>query len=273
MDVTERLRDMIVENELALGERIDEKMLCDLLQISRTPLREALKVLAFEGLVELLPNRGARVSDMSAREVAELFEVSAGLERMAAELAAERATEGELAELRRMQESMERCFRSGRRSDYFRLNQRIHNSVIAFARNKVLAESHGVLMTRIRRARYQAIMSQSRWEESVREHEDLLRALEERDARHAGEILRRHVLGTGKTIHGMMEAEPAEVGSGDPAPGRDDQGSAPRVRTSGAELDRAGRSRGKPGRGPARTTMAPDGPARRRDEDEPDAAV
>ena len=133
---------------------------------------------------------------------------------MAAELAAERATEDELAELRRMQESMERCFRSGRRSDYFRLNQRIHNSVIALARNNVLAESHGVLMTRIRRARYQAIMSQSRWEESVREHEDLLRALEDRDARRAGDILRRHVLGTGRTIHGMMGAEPAGPGSG-----------------------------------------------------------
>ena len=218
MDVTERLRDMIVENELALGERIDEKMLCDLLQISRTPLREALKVLAFEGLVELLPNRGARVRNMSAQEVADLFEVSAGLERMAAELAAERATEDELAELRRVQESMERCFGSGRRSDYFRLNQRIHNSVIALARNRVLAESHAVLMTRIRRARYQAIMSQSRWEESVREHADLLRALEERDAQRAGEILRRHVLGTGRTIHGMMEAEPARSGSGDAVP-------------------------------------------------------
>ena len=210
VDVTERLRDMIVENELALGERIDEKSLCELMQISRTPLREALKVLAFEGLVELLPNRGARVRKMSAREVEELFEVASGLERMAAELAAERATDAELAELRRMHESMERCFSSGRRSDYFRLNQRIHNSVIVFARNKVLAESHAVLMTRIRRARYQAIMSQSRWDESVREHDELLRALENRDARRAGEVLQRHVLGTGETVHGMMESEPGD---------------------------------------------------------------
>ena len=145
---------------------------------------------------------------MSEREVADLFEVAGGLERMAAELAAERATDDELAALRRMHESMERCFKAGRRSDYFRLNQRIHNSVIEYARNEVLAASHAVLMTRIRRARYQAIMSQSRWDESVREHEELLRALENRDARRAGEILQRHVLGTGKTVHGMMETEP-----------------------------------------------------------------
>ncbi len=212
-DVTEHLRDMIVENELALGQRIDEKWLCDLLQISRTPLREALKVLAFEGLVELLPNRGARVRAMTAREVMELFEVASELERMAAELAAERVTNGELADLRRMQESMEHCFRSRQRSDYFRFNQRIHNSVIAWARNAVLAESHGVLMTRIRRARYQAIMSQSRWDESVREHQNLLRALEERDARRAGEILRRHVLRTGETIHEMMAPAPGVSGA------------------------------------------------------------
>lgn len=205
VDITEQLRDMIVESELAPGDRIDEKSLCELFQISRTPLREALKVLAFEGLVELRPNRGARVSQMTAREVMELFEVASGLERMAAELGAERATDTELVELRRMQERMERCHRGGRRSDYFRLNQRIHNSVIALARNGVLSESHAALMTRIRRARYQAIMSQERWDESLREHKELLEALEDRDGPRAGEILRGHVLRTGETVCTVME--------------------------------------------------------------------
>jgi DNA-binding GntR family transcriptional regulator len=209
VDITERLRDMIVESELAPRDRIDEKGLCELFQISRTPLREALKVLAFEGLVELLPNRGARVSQMTAREVLELFEVASGLERMAAELGAERAADAELVALRRMQERMERCHGAGRRSDYFRLNQRIHNSVIALARNSVLTESHAALMTRIRRARYQAIMSQERWDESLREHEELLEALEDRDGPRAGEILRGHVLRTGETICTVMESRGA----------------------------------------------------------------
>jgi DNA-binding GntR family transcriptional regulator len=206
-NVTERLRDMIVENELPAGERIDEKALCDLFDISRTPLREALKVLASEGLVELLPNRGARVAQMTEREVVELFEVASGLECMAAELAAQRATEKELAELRRVHESMLRYYKAGRRSDYFRLNQRVHNTIIALAKNDVLTESHQSLMTRIRRARYQAIMSQERWDESVQEHEDLLAALEARDGPKAGAILRAHVLETGEAVSPAAESE------------------------------------------------------------------
>jgi DNA-binding GntR family transcriptional regulator len=179
----------------------------DLFEISRTPLREALKVLASEGLVELLPNRGARVARMTAREVVELFEVASGLECMAAELAAQRATEKELAELRRVHESMLRYYRAGRRSDYFRLNQRIHNSIIALAKNDVLTESHQGLMTRIRRARYQAIMSQERWDESVREHEELLAALEARDGPRAGTVLRAHVLETGEVVRPAAESD------------------------------------------------------------------
>lgn len=198
--VTERLRDMIVENELKPGERVDEKALCDLFEISRTPLREALKVLASEGLVELLPNRGARVTEMTEREIIEIFEVASCLERMAAELSAERSTDKELADLRRTHDSMMRHHESGRRSDYFRLNHRIHNMLIQFARNSVLSEHHTVLMTRIRRARFQAIMSQERWDESMAEHEELMTALEARDGPRAGEIMRAHVLETGEAI-------------------------------------------------------------------------
>ena len=215
VDVGERLRDMIVEGELAPGERIDEKRLCELFQLSRTPLREALKVLASEGLVDLLANRGARVSEMTACEVRELFEVASELERMAAEASAERATDEELADLRHIHTSMERYYRAGRRSDYFLLNQRIHNAVIALARNGVLSTIHTALMTKIRRARYQAIMSQERWDESMREHEELLAALEARNGPRAGNILRTHVLNTGETVLAQMEqraAAPIGVG-------------------------------------------------------------
>ena len=207
VDVTERLRDMIVESELAPGERIDERHLCQLFQISRTPVREALKVLATEGLVELLPNRGARVTEMTAGEVMNLFELASGLERMAAELGAQRATDRELADLRAMHESMERCHREGRRSDYFRLNQRIHNAVIALAKNQVLSECHAALMTKIRRARYQAIMSQKRWDQSVDEHKEMLHAMEARDGVTAGYILRAHVMRTGETVRAVMASE------------------------------------------------------------------
>ncbi len=197
--VTDQLRDMIVENELNAGERIDEKALCDLFEISRTPLREALKVLAAEGLVELLPNRGARVAALTEQDIVELFEVVAGIERMAAEFAVERAIDAELVELRRAHDRMVRFHETRRRSDYFRLNHRIHNMVIELSGNALLVETHAQLMAKIRRARFTAILSQERWDQSMREHEDLMRALEARDSE-AGRILQDHVLATGKVL-------------------------------------------------------------------------
>jgi len=210
-DVTERLREMIVEGELAQGERVDEKALCARFAISRTPLREALKVLASEGLVALLPNRGARVTRLTATDVTALFELAAGLERMAAELAAERATDRDLAELRRLQDSMERHHAAGRRAEYFRANQRIHNAVIALARNDVLGEMHAGLMTRIRRARYQANATRERWDASLAEHRALLAALQARDVAGAGRLMRDHVLATGTAVSAVMQPQPAHA--------------------------------------------------------------
>ena len=209
--VTERLRDMIVEGELGQGERIDERALCTRFEVSRTPLREALKVLASEGLVELLPNRGARVTEITATDVEALFELAAGLERMAAELAAERATDRELAELGRLQDTMERHHEARRRAEYFRANQRIHSSIIAFARNDLLGEMHAGLMTKIRRARYQANASQDRWDASVHEHRGVLGALEARDAADAGRRMREHVLNTGAAVAEAVGGEDCGV--------------------------------------------------------------
>ncbi len=209
-EVEESLRDMIVENELAPGERIDEKRLCKLFAISRTPLREALKVLASEGLVELMPNRGARISMITSREVEEMFELASGLERLAAELVVERATDGELEEMRATHQRMIEFHRAGRRSDYFRLNQRIHNGIIALTGNAVLINTYAELMRKIRRARYAAIMSQARWDESVHEHEDLMNALVDRDGVRAGALLLRHVRETGEAVRSSIEAENAQ---------------------------------------------------------------
>ncbi len=208
-----QLRDMIVEHDLAPGERIDEPHLCRLFGISRTPLREALKVLASEGLVELRPHRGARVSRMTAAEVAELFEVASGLERIAAELAAERASDAALRALRRDHEAMLRHYRKGQRSDYFRFNQKIHVGVVALTGNATLAATHAALMVKIRRARYTALMSRDRWDESVREHTELLEALEARDGVRAGAILLQHVRKTGEVVQKAVRAAQADRGA------------------------------------------------------------
>ena len=127
-EIADHLRTMIIENELPEGERIDESALCDELGISRTPLREALKVLQSEGLVTIEPNRGSRVATITEQEFDELFEVISGLERMAAELAAERATDAELKRLEQLQTRMENHYQKEDRQSYFSINQMIHRA-------------------------------------------------------------------------------------------------------------------------------------------------
>ena len=196
-DTRDRIRDMIVRGDLPSGERINEKELCDVLNVSRTPIREALKVLAAEGLVELLPNRGSRVTSPSRDEIVNLFAVIAALERLAVETVTLQASQAALAGLRLLHDEMLARHAQRDRERYFALNHRIHETIIEMAGNPQLTRTHADLMTRARRPRFMAITSEGRWDESVKEHELVMSAMELRDARFAGEILFRHVLKTG----------------------------------------------------------------------------
>ena len=201
----ERLRAMIVRGDLAPGEAIGEAELCAALGMSRTPLREALKLLATEGLVDLKANRSARVAPLRAEETDELFEAVAGIERIAAELAARRADARTLRSLRALQDRIERHHGRGELADYFALNQRIHREIVEAAGNGVLAAAHGSLLARAERARLFAIAASSaRWTESVDEHREILAALEARDAERAGRALERHVLRTGEVVRAAL---------------------------------------------------------------------
>lgn len=199
-EASERIRDMIVEGRLAAGEWINENELCQQLQISRTPLREALKVLAAEGLVQLVPRRGARVARLSVREIVDLFEALSGIEGIAAELAAKRMSAADLDGLRQLQLRIEQRHKARNRHEYFHDNQTLHQAIVQCSGNSALVDIHARLIARVRRARYQAILSEARWAESVQEHAQILAALESRDARKAGELMRQHVGRTGETV-------------------------------------------------------------------------
>ena len=201
----ERLRDMIVEGRLAVGERLHEANLAATLCVSRTPIREAIKLLATEGLVDLLPGRGARVSGFSVDHVRELFEAIAGIERNASELAAGRMTEREFEKLQRMHERMARHHAAGERQPYFKLNHEIHLAIVAAAKNATLEAIHASLITRARRARYAALSTHARWMEAMDEHERLMAALTGRDGRLAGEIMYQHDLGTAVSMVAALE--------------------------------------------------------------------
>jgi len=204
-EATERLRDMIIEGQLTAGNWINELDLCKKLGISRTPLREALKVLASEGLVELVPRRGARVAQLSIRETVDLFEALGALEGIAAEFAAARMSTADIEKLRRLQALIEQQHRAKNRLDYFRDNQTLHEAIVAFSGNSAIAEIHLRLIARVGSARYSAILSESRWNDAVQEHSEILGALERRDARRAGELMRQHVARTGEVVRESLD--------------------------------------------------------------------
>jgi DNA-binding GntR family transcriptional regulator len=216
--VVERLRDMIVEGELASGERLHDANLAKVLQVSRTPVREATKLLATEGLVDLLPGRGARVSELSSEDILDLFETIAGIERHACELAAKRMTERELDKLQRAHKRMARHHAADERQPYFKLNHEIHLAIVEASKNATLQAIHASLMSRARRARYAALASPARWIEAMGEHNQIMAALVERDSRRAGEIMRRHDLGTARSIVAALKPWPNEANAASSAP-------------------------------------------------------
>ena len=179
--VVDAVRNMIFDGELIGGQRVPEKLICEKLSISRTPLREALKVLASEGLLTLPPNRGARVNRLKAEDVDDMFPVMGALEALAGELVCEKISDAQIDEIRSLHYQMAADHKNGNLSGYFDLNQRIHAGIMAATKNATLGDLYALLAGRIRMARYRANFSQQRWDQAMAEHEKILDALVARD--------------------------------------------------------------------------------------------
>jgi DNA-binding GntR family transcriptional regulator len=166
-----------------------------MLGISRTPLREALKVLAAEGLIELLPNRGARVRQLNERDLEDLFDVMGGLEATAGRLACERISNEEIEEIVRLHYEMYGFYLHRDMHNYFRLNQIIHQKIVDASRNAALLAVYASFAGRIRRIRYSANFARKRerWSEAMREHEAMLEALRRRAGNDLADILFAHL--------------------------------------------------------------------------------
>jgi DNA-binding GntR family transcriptional regulator len=202
-----RLRSLIIRGDLPPGEPLVEADLCDALGVSRTPLREALKLLAAQGLVELRLNRSAIVAPIRREEIDDLFEAVAGIERIAAELAAARMTARDHERLASLQGRMERHYNAGELREYFELNQQIHGFIVASARNGALQSTHEGLMARVERARFFALASRERWDESVEEHRQIMEALAANDSDRAGRLLAHHVIRTGQVVSNTLRVD------------------------------------------------------------------
>lgn len=208
------LRDYIVEGNLADGARVPERDLCERFGISRTPLREALKVLASEGLIDLLPNRGARIRPLRPHDICELFDVMGGLEALAGRLACEKIGEPEIAEIERLHYEMYGYYLRRDLHGYFRCNQAIHLAIVAAASNATLDETYRTLSARLRRTRYAANLDQhrDRWGQAMREHEEMIEALRRRDGRALSDILFLHLRNkqiAALDVHGDAPKSPA----------------------------------------------------------------
>lgn len=207
--VVDRLRDLIVQGTLAPGAKLNERVLCEALGASRTPLREALKFLASEGLVELLPNRGAIVAPLDPRRLRQIFTVMGTLEALAGELACANATDVELNEIRALHFQMRAHHARGDLAAYFRCNQEIHLRIVAASGNEPLADIYRSLNAHVLRARFMANLSRERWDDAVAEHEGMMDALARRDAPALQRILRDHLAGKLASITRALEAEGA----------------------------------------------------------------
>lgn len=208
-DVTEALREMIVSGQLALGQKIPERELCEAYGVSRTPLREALKVLATDGLVTLEPNRGAWVSQITVEDLEEVFPVLGALEALAGELACINARDAEIEDIGRLHEEMLARYEARDLDRYFTVNREIHEAILAAARNETLAAHYTSLAARVTRSRYIASMTDERWQRAVEEHEEIMRALEARDGARLAAILRAHLENKRATVRDWLVTQQA----------------------------------------------------------------
>lgn len=200
VQVADGLRELILEGRIKGGEKIREKELTELFGVSRTPLREAMKILASEGLIDLIPNRGAAVSERSEAELADTFPILAALEGIAGAQAAERASDTEIAQIRALTDRLRASREANDRPGYFEINQAIHKAILEASRNDTLRRTHATIASQVHRARYQANLSRKRWEKALKEHEQIAEALEQRDAARARTLLEDHMMGKLNTV-------------------------------------------------------------------------
>lgn len=193
VDVASRLREQIFSGDLAPGSLLDEVALCERLSISRTPLREALKVLVAEGLLRHEPRRGCFVSEVTEQDLDEIFPVIALLEGRCAFEAARNASDADLRTLTQLHDSLKAHADAGRITDYYAANLAIHEAIILLANNRWLAQTIGDLRKILKLSRQQQLHAPGRLAQSLAEHLSVLAALLSRDCEGAEVAMRTHI--------------------------------------------------------------------------------
>lgn len=192
-EIANRLREMIMSGELMEGDKIKENELCELMDISKTPLREALRVLSAEGLIRLIPNRGSYVTIPTIEEIKEMFDVMNVLEGVGASAAAEKMNDKDFEKLENLHKQLEKYSKAKDQARYIHMNHSYHAFVQELAGNRTLNQIVNGLRQKILLYRFKSLNLSGRFEQSIQEHRDLLEAFRKRDADKAETLMKSHI--------------------------------------------------------------------------------
>lgn len=203
----ERLRVLIIEGVLLPGAKLNERELCEQLGVSRTPLREAFRMLAGDGLLVQLPNRGAQVAALSHEDARHAFEMMGALEGFAGELATARVTDDDIAGLRILQAEMEAAHARDDLPTYYRINRAIHDAINVVAGNPVLTQTYRTLNARLHALRFRSNFNRAKWDQAVAEHRSMIEALAARDGAALRDLLVRHLRAKQQAVLETMKSQ------------------------------------------------------------------
>ena len=187
------LREGIVERTIAPGQHLAEQQLAQELGVSRTPVREALRRLALEGFVVMVPRRGAYVAGMSLKDMNDVFELRMALEGLAAYLAAQRITPQEQTVLKETLVQLETATAADDKDQVISTDTRFHALIYTASRNRRLIQIVGNLSDQIQSFRLQSLFAPGRLKDTMREHKRLLTAIERRDSQSARKLAEEHI--------------------------------------------------------------------------------
>ncbi|HUH60744.1 MAG TPA: GntR family transcriptional regulator [Candidimonas sp.] len=198
--IAAQLREMIIEGDLPAGVRLNERALCDRLQVSRTPLREAFRLLCADGLVTMQPNRGAHVVQLSANDVRESFEIMSALEALSGELACQHISDSEIAEIKALTFEMQACHARRDLPAYYHVNREIHARINAAGGNILLTQVYKTINLRLQNLRFRSNLIPEKWDKAMDEHLQMVDALARRDGQRLSQLMRAHLQRKGEAV-------------------------------------------------------------------------
>jgi len=209
-EVVDQVREMIRRGQLVKGQKVDERFLCESMGVSRTPVRESLRILHSEGLIDLVPHRGAFVREPPIEEIKDMFEVMSLLEGMCARVATQKMTEKDLKKIEALHQKLEGHYGKRDHESYLDTNNVLHTFIQELSGNKTLNEVITGLRQKILLYRHRQLYHQNRFEESIQEHRDILEAFRMKDAARAEASMKRHLMKQCEALIELYAHGPAE---------------------------------------------------------------